>query len=219
MKINITCSLKSPQQMMVLDSAGSYLPDECWNCILKSFFKDDRRRYLNSLSLVSKQLLSITDSFRFSLTVYDQTHPFFGHLFKRFTNLTSLDFSHYTCDLDALLVQIFCFPSLNITSLKLPERIPTYGLLSQNITTLVSLTCSKNFVDNYDLLLICFPMLLHLILEHCNDVTEKGLKHVVENCINLRELRHCYSKSDMRIQMVEEYLLKEDKEANMILLL
>jgi len=103
MKRNRTSSLKSPQQVMVLGLTGSYLPDECWECILKSFIKDERRRYLNSLSLVSKQLLSITDSFRFSLTVYDQTHPFLGRLFKRFTNLTS----HYRCDLDALLIHVY----------------------------------------------------------------------------------------------------------------
>jgi len=157
---------------MVSDSTGSYLPDECWERILKSFVKDDRRRYLNPLSLVSKQLLSITNRLRCSLTVYDETQPFLGSLFKRFTNLTSLDMSYYRCDLDALLIQISCFPSLNITSLKLPDQctIPAYGLraLSQNNTTLVSLTCCKNFIDEYDMLLIadCFPLLKELNLGH-----------------------------------------------------
>lgn len=32
------------------------------------------------------------------------------------------------------------------------------------------------------------PGLLQLLLELCNDVTEKGVKHVVENCTQLKEI-------------------------------
>ena len=40
-----------------------------------------------------------------------------------------------------------------------------------------------------------FPRLLHLNLEHCHDVTEKGVWLVVENCIHLREINlHCCYK-------------------------
>jgi len=216
MKRNKTSSLKSRQQLMVSDSTGSYLPDECWERILKSFVKDDRRRYLNPLSLVSKQLLSITNCLQCSLTVYDETQPFLGSLFKRFTNLTSLDISDYRCDLDALLIQISCFPSLNITSLKLPERIPTYGLrtLSQNITILVSLTCSKNFLDKYDLLLIadCFPLLKELNLGHplLNRPTDlfDGIYYLLYKC---RSIQH--------LDLTDTWFLKDQQVAKLSLLL
>jgi len=32
------------------------------------------------------------------------------------------------------------------------------------------------------------PRLLQLLLELCNDVTEEGVKHVVENCTQLKEI-------------------------------
>jgi len=55
--------------------------------IPEEIFNDDdpnnrnRCRYLNSLSLVSKQLLSITKRIRFSLTIFNPTRPFLCHLF------------------------------------------------------------------------------------------------------------------------------------------
>lgn len=92
------------------------------------------------------------------------------------------------------------FPNLEVLDLSywkgMCEEIVGLVLRCHNLK---HMNLSYTDVDDKSLCLIskCFPMLLHLILEHCNDVTEKGLKHVVENCINLRELRHCYSKSDM----------------------
>ncbi|XP_058729744.1 uncharacterized protein LOC131601853 [Vicia villosa] len=154
-------------------STNVYLPDECWECIFKFLINHDtddtRRRYfhLKSLSLVSKQLLSVTNRLRSSLTVYNPT----CQLFHRFSNISSLNLSsYYDGDLDDLLVQISCFP-LNITSLNISNqiKIPAKGLraFSKNNTTLTSLICSHiaTFYDTDTLFIAeCFPLLEELDL-------------------------------------------------------
>ncbi|CAI8601478.1 unnamed protein product [Vicia faba] len=146
------------QQLSVI-SPDLYLSDEYWECIFK-FLNDD----FNSLSVVSKQFLFITNRLRFSLTIRYPPDlsflPFFIHLFQRFTNLTFIDFSRLSCDLDSLLPYISCFP-LNITFLNLSNRsnFLANGLraFSQNIT------CSNiDFDCNYDF----FPLLQILDLSN-----------------------------------------------------
>jgi len=146
---------------------------------MQNIFNDDDinnlniRHYLNSLTLVSKQLLSLTNLIRFSLTIRNITRPFLCRLFRRFTNLNSLNLTRFHGDLDALLRKISRFPSLNITPLYLSNQptVPAIGLraFSQKITTLTSLTCSHitNFKSS-DLFLIaeCFPLLEELDLSY-----------------------------------------------------
>ncbi|XP_045830802.1 F-box/LRR-repeat protein 2-like [Trifolium pratense] len=177
-----------------MGSTSLYLPDECWELILKFLINhDDKKKnyspeatsfsgyfqrfpYLPSdshsisLSVVSKQFLSITNRLRFSLTIFNHAHPFPISLFHRFNNLTSLNLSCYYGDLNDLLCQISRFP-LSLTSLNLsgqPE-IPVDGLrsFSKNITTLTSLSCSRmDCINSSDLSLIadCFPLLEELDL-------------------------------------------------------
>ena len=150
----------------------SYLPDDCWESIIQIILDDGGtgRSCLNSLSLVSKQFLFITNSLIYSLTVYPSTVPFLKLLLKRFTNLTSLDLSYCRIDVDNILHLISCFLLKNLTSLAISSNstFPSNGLqaFSQNITTLTSLTCSNMYVYNNDLLLIadCFPLLKELNL-------------------------------------------------------
>ncbi|GAU35723.1 hypothetical protein TSUD_258980 [Trifolium subterraneum] len=151
-----------------------YLPDDCFESVFKFLCdgggEDDKSRlhHLTSLSLVSKQFFAITKGLQFSLNVYNPTHPFLHYLFKRFTNLTSLNLTYFRGDLNALLSQISCF-RLNLTSLNISNQpaIPANGLLafSLKITTLTSLTCSKiDSINSSDLFLIadCFPLLEEL---------------------------------------------------------
>ncbi|XP_058741958.1 uncharacterized protein LOC131614379 [Vicia villosa] len=153
-------------------STNVYLPDECWEYILEFLInhgtEDTHCRYfhLKSLSLVSKQLLSITNRLRSSLTIYNPTCQFF----RRFSNIVSLDLSYYDGDLDDLLVGISHFP-LKITSLNISNKlkIPTKGLgvFSKNITTLTSLVCSNIATLYYTHMLFiaeCFPLLEELDL-------------------------------------------------------
>ncbi|XP_058777929.1 uncharacterized protein LOC131652160 isoform X2 [Vicia villosa] len=180
------------------DAKYSYLPDECWQYVLKLMMNGgdseewkhkrqmkrclksisgdySHKRNLKSISVVSKQLLSITNRIRSSLTIYDPTTPFLSRLFHRFTNLTSLDLSYFHGDLDALLHQISTFPFNHLLSLNLSHKptIPASALLafSNKITTLTSLICYD--IDSFKsthLLLIaqCFPLLEQLEL----DITE-----------------------------------------------
>ncbi|KAK2420193.1 F-box/LRR-repeat protein [Trifolium repens] len=168
---------------------SSYLlPDECWEIIFKFIIDDDdydtrhsrvtrKFLHLNSLSLVSKQFLSITNRLRFSLSLAF-TLPFDSYkltvlhsFFKRFTNLNSLNLTWCRIDLSNFLIKISCFPLNQLTSLNLSNQdtIPANGLraFSQKITTLTSLTCSQiDFLDTSDLFLIaeCFPLLEELDL-------------------------------------------------------
>ncbi|XP_058729679.1 uncharacterized protein LOC131601803 [Vicia villosa] len=70
-------------------------------------------------------------------------------------------------------------------------------LLGMNFETpkLEVLNLSRTHVDDETLFVISKSCrtLLQLLLEHCNDVTDKGVKHVLENCSQLREinLRGC----------------------------
>ncbi|PNX71797.1 putative F-box/LRR protein [Trifolium pratense] len=123
-------------------------------------------RYLNSLSLVSKQFLSITNRLRFSITIDKQLKH--CHIFKRFTNLTSLNLNgfHNNLNLNKILYEMSRFPLQQLTSLNISYQttFPANGLraFSQKITTLTSLTCSYiDSINTSDLFLIaeCFPLL------------------------------------------------------------
>ncbi|GAU34832.1 hypothetical protein TSUD_259120 [Trifolium subterraneum] len=135
------------------------LPNECWECVIKFLHSDHCS--LESLSLVSKQFLSDTNRLRFSLTISDPTIPFLPRLFHRFTNLTSLDLTFFSGDLNALLRQISYFP-FYLKSLKLGKHYPIpedgFRILATKMKTLTSLTA---FITKTDIVLIaeCFPFL------------------------------------------------------------
>jgi F-box and leucine-rich repeat protein 2/20 len=161
-------------QQMVDEETYSYLPYDCWECVIGFLINDNDVKNLNSLSLVSKQFLSITNHLRFSLTLNEGARHFLPLLFKRFINLTSLNLSLiHDDDLDDLLCQISNFP-LKLRSLKLPYGccFPAGGLqtFSQNITTLTSLTCYHTYFWDEDLspidIVDCFPLLEELNLHN-----------------------------------------------------
>ncbi|GAU46510.1 hypothetical protein TSUD_285920 [Trifolium subterraneum] len=140
-----------------------------WEIFIINDKDNNNRRYLNSLSLVSKQFLSVTNPFLFSLflsfnnpfTLYDESPC--CRLFNRFTNVNSLKLRG---NIETFLFRISSLP-LKLTSLNI-SYIPTNALrtFSQKITTLTSLTCCK--INSFDLLLIaeCFPFLEELDLSN-----------------------------------------------------
>jgi hypothetical protein len=174
--------------------AAADLPDECWEHVFKFLTSkdnndsDNERDYklvMKSLSVVSKEFLSITNRLRYSLAIHTQTRDRLYErlpiLFQRFPNITSLDLSHYRIitghpsygnDLNNVLLQISQFP-LKLTSFTFSRSctIPTNGLrsFSQKITTLTSLTCSDiDSITSNDIFLIadCFPLLEELDLSY-----------------------------------------------------
>jgi len=150
--------------------ACSNLPDELWEYIIK--FLDGDHCTFKSLTIVSKQLLSITNNLRFSVKITQQTIPFIPQLFQRFPNVTSLNLTAiHLYPLNMLLTQISAFP-LDIKSLILSNLfiIPKDGFraLSKKMKNLTSLTCSKiTWLKKKDILFIvdCFPLLEELVLK------------------------------------------------------
>jgi hypothetical protein len=139
-----------------------------------------------SLSLVSKQFLSITNRLRFLVKISEATIPFLNRLFERFPNITSLNitlspdaWSGRVADLGEFLAKISTSP-LDLKSLTLyhPDRVPEneFRALSKKMKNLTSLTCYQmRFINKNDLNIIadCFPSLEELIL------TDTGCPH---NC-------------------------------------
>ncbi|XP_058753508.1 uncharacterized protein LOC131626684 [Vicia villosa] len=187
---------------------ASDIPDECWESIFKILNEDENDKHhlhFKSLSLVSNKFLSITSSLQSSLNVYNPTRLFLPTFLKRFTNLTSLNFTCFHDDLNEFFHQLSRFPS-NITSLNLSLKpvIPVDGLIafSQNNKTLTSLKCSDvNSINNYDFLLIAdsFPLLEELDLSGdqfsiCNNL-HNGIATLSMKLFKLRKIslfRHSY---------------------------
>ncbi|CAJ2656383.1 unnamed protein product [Trifolium pratense] len=169
-----------------------YLPDECWELVFKHLLINDDD--YNSLSLVSKQFLSITNRLRSSLTIksYNQTTQQVLHLIGRFPKLTSLNFyGHH--DLDSILPKLYTFP-FRLTSLKLSviRTIPASGLVAFSITsTLNSLTCSHTkFLHSAHMGIIgeCFPELQRLDLSNCKNIYVRSLPRLLKECCNITHL-------------------------------
>ncbi|AES86604.1 F-box protein [Medicago truncatula] len=162
----------------------SNLPDELWEYIIK--FLDEDHYTFKSLSIVSKQLLSITNNLRFSIKITQQTIPFIPQIFQRFSNVTSLNLTSTNLNYfsqcnrpNTLLTQISTFP-LVLRSLILSNfyKIPKDGFraLSKKMKNLTSLTCSEFFwINKKDIFFIvdCFPLLEELVLKEtdCSDYT------------------------------------------------
>ncbi|PNX93304.1 F-box/LRR-repeat protein [Trifolium pratense] len=204
-----------------------YLPDECWESIFKFIIRDDHNyNYLDSISIVSKRFLSITDRFRFSLTFYNSSST---RLFQRFTNLISLNLSGFVSDhleeINALLEEISHFP-LKLTSLNISHKpIPVDGLrtFSQNITSLTSLTCSysKSFNGTVMVLIAdCFPLLEELDLSNPKIESEEkyesllnGVKALSSKLYKIRKVnlsRHKYINDQSLFHLFKNWKLLEE---------
>jgi F-box/leucine-rich repeat protein 2/20 len=179
----------------------TYLPDDIWECIFK-FLDDDDNNTLKSLSVVSKQFLSITNRLRFSLTITSQSIPFLSTLLHRFSNLTSLSLSserRNDTGVNELLTLISTFPNLStIKSLFLSvydNNITADGLraLSKKMTNLTSFTCyGMSYIRKKDLFFIadCFPLLEELYLSCFHICLESRDHH--DQLLALPKLREIY---------------------------
>jgi len=161
-----------------------------------------------------KHFLSITNHYKFYLTILHTTLPVLPRLLQRFTKLTSLNLSSYYGDLNALLTQISRFP-LKLTLLNLSNQLNLLanglGAFSQNITTLTSLICSVLYsINSTDLKLIadCFPLLEELdlgypykFINHTHRNFPTGLMALLLALFKLRKLNlsHHYYVNDFLI--------------------
>ncbi|GAU27171.1 hypothetical protein TSUD_104810 [Trifolium subterraneum] len=185
------------------------LPDDCWERVFRFVNEDgdeeddNRRHYLNSISLVSKQFLSITNRHKLCLRICHPTLPFLHRLLRRFTNLTTLDLSHFHGQLNNLLIQISTFPLKQLTSLNISNQssLPAIGLqaFSSTVTSLTSLTCSNLGVfdtfHDFKLISDCFPFLQQLDLSNPRKITTTTTLTIPFALFKLRKVnlsRHCY---------------------------
>lgn len=186
--------------------AGAGLQDDCWEYVLSKLLNnlnvENRNHYLETLSLVSKQLLDVTNRSVHSVTlIYNPSS--FSRLFQRFPNLTSLDLSCFRGDTNILLSRIPRSVSLSrLTSLNLSNHptFPTLGLqtiLKNTKSTLTSLTCSNiGSLYHTDISFIAdsFPFLQQLdisypkIITNDSDNYNNALKLLTQKLSKLRKV-------------------------------
>ncbi|XP_075664542.1 F-box protein SKIP2 isoform X2 [Castanea sativa] len=157
------------------------LPEECWELIF--YLLLDHHRHFESLSLVSKHFLVITNQLRTTLTVSDQTTPFLPRLLRRFQHLRNLDFCGFHGDLESILCLIakskLDLEALNISNQK-NLHLNGLHILGSNMKNLKSLYCSKvSFLQDIHLFVIAasFPRLEELDIsypEHKNIFSSTG---------------------------------------------
>ncbi|KAI8570336.1 hypothetical protein RHMOL_Rhmol01G0026700 [Rhododendron molle] len=66
-----------------------YFPDDCWELKFQKLREDDERD-LDSISLVSKRFLSISNRMKLSLNVTDETLPLLPNLLRRFRHIETI---------------------------------------------------------------------------------------------------------------------------------
>ncbi|KAG5564000.1 hypothetical protein RHGRI_000243 [Rhododendron griersonianum] len=95
-----------------------YFPDDCWELIFQKL-RDDDERDLHSVSLVSKQFLSISNRVKLSLNVHDETLPLLPNLLRRFRLIESIVIDTYNHqDIDGVVHQISQSGVLNLQAIK-----------------------------------------------------------------------------------------------------
>ena len=201
----------------------------------KNYSVDEGKRYLEIVSLASKQLLDVTNRFVHSVTLIYNPSPF-SRLFQRFPNLTSLDLSCFRGDLNMLLLLSRIPRSVSLsrlTSLNLSNHptFPTLGLqtILKNTTissTLTSLTCSNigslhhthiSFIaDSFPFLQqldISFPKIIIIEDADTNDHYNNALKLLTQNLSKLRKVNlsgHFYINDSSFFQLCMNCVFLEE---------
>ncbi|OIW11988.1 hypothetical protein TanjilG_02195 [Lupinus angustifolius] len=139
--------------------------EECWELVFRFL---GQGHHLESVSMVCKQFLSITNRLQFSLAIFDSTTLFLPQLFLRFSRLKTLDLSHFSGDLQGLLHQIIQSGlDLDLLNLSNQRTLPLDGLreLGSKMINLKVFICS-NIGSLHDSHLVviayCFPLLQEL---------------------------------------------------------
>lgn len=141
------------------------LSEQCWELVFRFLGK---RHQLESVSMVCKQFLSITNRLKSSLTIHDPTILLLPQLFLRFSRLKVLDLSHLSGDLEGMLHHISQSGlDLDLLNLSNQRTLPVDGLreLGSKMINLKVLICSNiGFLHDSHLVVIayCFPFLQEL---------------------------------------------------------
>ncbi|KAI8570342.1 hypothetical protein RHMOL_Rhmol01G0027300 [Rhododendron molle] len=126
-----------------------HFPDDCWELIFQELRKDYERD-LDSISLVSKRFLSISNRVKLSLNVTDGTLPLLPNLLRRFRHIKSIFI--YTVaqkDRDGVVDKIAEFGVLNL------ETIKFFGLTEPSRDGFRALALNNNVENNLKVLDFC----------------------------------------------------------------
>ncbi|XP_050900430.1 uncharacterized protein LOC127107181 [Lathyrus oleraceus] len=172
-----------------------YLPEDCWEHIFK--FLINHKRHFNSLSLVSKQFLSITNRLTFSIATRNPPPSFLTRFFHRFSNLNSLRLSFRSRALDeGIASALRDRPTLKSLSISRIDLNDTSYLTSHYIDSFVSLKGlnSLNFcrsqISNellYSIAREGLP-LKSFILKKCSGYNYDGIYFLLSKCNGIQHL-------------------------------
>ncbi|KAH7859415.1 hypothetical protein Vadar_000804 [Vaccinium darrowii] len=190
-----------------------YFPDDCLELIFQKLKEDDERD-LDSISLVSKRFLRISNRVKHSLNIKVETLHLLPNLLKRFRDVKSIVIVGSHKDLDGLLDQIAQSGLLNLQAIKFcwcstePPRDGFRALgLNKNIkNNLKVLDCSGLLMQDKDLVLIAdlFPQIEALTIstfryfydDNVNTcITDNGVDALASK---LKELKEIVFRGDAR---------------------
>ncbi|XP_058215153.1 uncharacterized protein LOC131326393 [Rhododendron vialii] len=187
---------------------NGHFPDDCWELIFQKLREDDDCD-LDSISLVSKRFLSISNRVKLNLKVEGVTLPLLENLLQRFPHIKRIVINTYAQkDTDGLVDKIAEFGVLNLEAIKFggwtePPRDGFTALAFNNNVknTLKVLDCSGLiYMQDNDLVLIgvCFPRLEELRISVRNstayDMAAAGISCITDDGVDalaskLKELK------------------------------
>ncbi|XP_050915214.1 F-box/LRR-repeat protein 4-like [Lathyrus oleraceus] len=175
-----------------------YLPDDCWEHVFSFIINPvDGTQDFKSLSLVSKQFLSITNRLIFSMKIDHLHRCYLSRFFHRFSNLNSLDLSFGYRDLDAAIaLALRDRPSLKSLSISRIDLTHANYINSYYIDSFVSLKglTSLKFIwsDIPDNLLYSIAReglrLKTFVLEDCYGYSYHGIYDLLSKCHGIQYL-------------------------------
>ncbi|KAK9690474.1 hypothetical protein RND81_09G130000 [Saponaria officinalis] len=154
------------------------LPDDCWEPILSRL----RHHHLESLSLVSKAFLSLTDRLRVSLKVVNSSKEVISKQLQRFPNLKRIDLSSSRGTLHVALREIGQ-SQVNLEEINVSRKEnPPVSLLNElglRMTGLKVFKCSYSYLTDDDLISMAdnFASLeeLDISQQYFHAITDKGI--------------------------------------------
>ncbi|XP_058757965.1 F-box/LRR-repeat protein 3-like [Vicia villosa] len=199
-------SFQQQQQSFSSTQPEFCLPDDCWEHVFSFIInpvavpEDKNKLYFkSSLSLVSKQFLSITNRLIFSLTIYYPQLCFLPCFFHRFSNLHSLDLwfasSHDLDNNAAIALALRDRPTLKSLSVFGIELKDANYVSSHYIDSFLSLKGLNSLKFRYskisDDLLYSIARGLPLksfVLENCMGYSYHGIYDLLSNCHGIQHL-------------------------------
>ncbi|XP_058761931.1 uncharacterized protein LOC131635330 [Vicia villosa] len=204
-----TCVNSFQQQQLSFSSTQPefYLPDDCWEHVFSFIInpvdetEDKNKLYFkSSLSLVSKQFLSITNRLIYSLTIYYPQLCFLPCFFHRLSNLHSLDLwfaSSYDLDNNAAIALALrdrpTLKSLSIFGIELKDANYVSSHYVDSFLSLKGLNSLKfRYSKISDDLLYSIAReglpLKTFVLENCIGYSYHGIYDLLSNCHGIQHL-------------------------------